>query len=161
DPANGVTTYTYDDQNRMLTITDARGILYLTNQYDAAGRVIKQTQADNSTYLFNWSLTANTTQTHFLASVGPTDTGGRGGVLAVLLSGCFNPATNHFDQGPFNRYDPNCMEGYMPLVDHVDVTDPRGYVRRVVFGNTAMMKSDTHALGQPEEQTTTYAYYSD
>jgi YD repeat-containing protein len=49
----------------------------------------------------------------------------------------------------------------MPLVQQVDVTDPRGYVRRVVFGATGYMASDTYALGQPEQQTFTYAYYAD
>jgi YD repeat-containing protein len=49
----------------------------------------------------------------------------------------------------------------MPLVAQVDVTDPRGYVERVVFGSTGYMISDTHALGQPEQQTVTYSYYAD
>ena len=48
----------------------------------------------------------------------------------------------------------------MPLVAQVDVTDPRGYVRRVVFAS-GYITSDTHALGQPEQQTVTYDYYSD
>ncbi|HEY6971172.1 MAG TPA: RHS repeat domain-containing protein [Candidatus Angelobacter sp.] len=43
----------------------------------------------------------------------------------------------------------------------MDVTDPRGYVRRVQFGATGYMTSDTHAVGQPEQQTATYSYYSD
>src|SRR5258708_25491905 len=42
----------------MLTIKDARGIVYLTNQYDSNGRVIRQTQADNSTYQFGYTLDA-------------------------------------------------------------------------------------------------------
>ena len=43
DPNNGVTEYTYDTANRMLTIKDARNIVYLTNEYDAAGRGIART----------------------------------------------------------------------------------------------------------------------
>jgi len=58
DPNGGVTEYTYDSSNRMLTIKDARGIVYLTNQYDSNGRVIRQTQADNSTYQFGYTLDA-------------------------------------------------------------------------------------------------------
>jgi RHS repeat-associated protein len=56
DPAGGVTEYTYDTSNRMLTIKDARGIVFLTNQYDTNGRVIRQTQADNSTYQFAYTV---------------------------------------------------------------------------------------------------------
>jgi RHS repeat-associated protein len=59
DPAGGVTEYTYDTSNRMLTLKDARGIVFLTNEYDTAGRVTKQTQADNSTYQFAYTLGVN------------------------------------------------------------------------------------------------------
>jgi RHS repeat-associated protein len=59
DPAGGVTQYTYDVNQRMLTLRDARGILYLTHTYDAAGRVATQTQADNTAYLFAYTLDAN------------------------------------------------------------------------------------------------------
>jgi RHS repeat-associated protein len=42
----------------MLTLTDARGITYLTNEYDSAGRVSKQTQADGGTYRFAYIVTS-------------------------------------------------------------------------------------------------------
>lgn len=59
DPNGGVTTYTYDSNNNMQTIKDARGIVYLTNHYDASGRVDLQTQVDGSTYHFAYTLDAN------------------------------------------------------------------------------------------------------
>ncbi len=46
DPAGGITRYTYDVSGNLLAIVDPRGITYLTNEYDAAGRVIRQTLAD-------------------------------------------------------------------------------------------------------------------
>jgi YD repeat-containing protein len=56
DVAGGVTEYSYDPQHRMLTIKDPRNIVYLTNEYDANGRVSKQTQADKTTYQFAYTL---------------------------------------------------------------------------------------------------------
>jgi len=56
DPAGGVTEYTYDTSHRMLTLKDARGIVFLTNHYDANGRVDLQTQADSTTYAFAYTL---------------------------------------------------------------------------------------------------------
>lgn len=55
DPRNGATEYTYDDSHRMLTVKDARGIVYLTNEYDDKGRVVRQTQADATTYQFAYT----------------------------------------------------------------------------------------------------------
>jgi YD repeat-containing protein len=56
DANGGVTEHLYDTSNRMTKITDPRGILYLTNQYDTNGRVIKQTQADSTFFTFAYTL---------------------------------------------------------------------------------------------------------
>ncbi|MBE1161502.1 RHS repeat-associated core domain-containing protein [Dyella acidiphila] len=47
--------YTYDSNNRMLTMQDRRGNVWVTNQYDANGRVTKQTLADNTYYQFGYT----------------------------------------------------------------------------------------------------------
>ncbi len=46
DPMGGITRYTYDANNRLQTMTDPRGTTVATNEYDAAGRLSRQTQAD-------------------------------------------------------------------------------------------------------------------
>lgn len=51
----GITNYTYDAFNQMVAIQDARGNMVLTNQYDNNGRVVKQTQADNTTFQFAYT----------------------------------------------------------------------------------------------------------
>jgi RHS repeat-associated protein len=56
DAAGGVTEYTYDASDRMVTVKDPRGIVFLTNEYDANGRVVRQTQADSTTFEFAYTL---------------------------------------------------------------------------------------------------------
>jgi RHS repeat-associated protein len=72
DANGGVTEYTYDTSDRMVNIKDAKGIIYLTNSYDANGRVLTQTQADNSTYQFAYTLDVNgkVTQTNVTDPLG-------------------------------------------------------------------------------------------
>jgi len=59
DSNNGVTEFTYDSLHQMLTVKDPRGNFYVTNEYNAQGRVQKQTQADNTTFQFAYTLDAN------------------------------------------------------------------------------------------------------
>ncbi len=60
DTGGGTTEYTYDASHRMLTIKDARGIVYLTNEYEpATGRVTKQTQIDGGIYQFAYTTDGN------------------------------------------------------------------------------------------------------
>jgi YD repeat-containing protein len=64
DPAAGVTEYTWAN-NRIASIKDPRNIVFLTNEYNAQSRVIKQTQADGTFYQFAYTLDGqgNVTQT--------------------------------------------------------------------------------------------------
>ncbi|MEU0443789.1 RHS repeat-associated core domain-containing protein [Streptomyces sp. NPDC006186] len=58
DPAGQVSSYTYDGAtNRIKTAKDARGIVYMTNTYDASGRVTQQTLAEGQTYAFAYTQT--------------------------------------------------------------------------------------------------------
>jgi RHS repeat-associated protein len=104
DPAGGVTQSTWDAINtdRLLTITDARGITSLTNEYDAAGRVARQTFADGTSYQFAYTLDVN------------------GKIIQT------------------------------------DVTNPRGYVRRLTFNADGYALTDTRAQGTALAQTMTY-----
>jgi RHS repeat-associated protein len=68
DPAGGITQYTYDANHRLLTITDPRNITFLTNEYDAQGRVIRQTQADAGVFTFEYTVSGG-----FITSTTVTD----------------------------------------------------------------------------------------
>jgi RHS repeat-associated protein len=84
NPNNEVTEYTYNASHQLLTIKDARNLVYLTNEYDSNGRVFRQTQADLTTYQFAYTLDAN-------GKVTQTDlTDPRGNVRRVMFNtdGC-------------------------------------------------------------------------
>ncbi|MGC1614884.1 MAG: DUF6531 domain-containing protein, partial [Candidatus Acidiferrum sp.] len=55
DPNGGITNYTYGSVG-MESISDARGITFLTNQFDSNQRIIRQVQGDGSAYAFNYIL---------------------------------------------------------------------------------------------------------
>jgi RHS repeat-associated protein len=142
DANGGVWTYGYDSLNRMTTIQDPRLITYLTNVYNSAGNVYQQYLADGTSfYQFNWTPTANSQNTHFVG-------GGGSGAPAPYAVIAFRNCTT-------------CNEGFPPLMAQVDVIDPRGDTRRVVFNQNGYTTSDTRAFGQPEQETTTYTYYPD
>jgi RHS repeat-associated protein len=54
DANGGVTNYTYDSLGELLTIQDPRGLVFLTNQYDGNGRIVRQTQPDQTVFQFNY-----------------------------------------------------------------------------------------------------------
>jgi RHS repeat-associated protein len=142
DANSGLWTYGYDTQNRMTTIQDPRLITYLTNTYDGSGHLYRQYLADGTSfYQFNWTFTTNTVNNVFLSS------GGSGGPAPYAVLS-FRACTT-------------CNEGFAPLVSQVSVVDPRGYTRQVIFNQHGYPASDTRALGQPEQETTTYTYYAD
>ncbi|GAB3423524.1 RHS repeat-associated core domain-containing protein [Flindersiella endophytica] len=59
DPHGEVTEYGYDTAGRITTITDARRKTYLTNAYDANGRVHTQTLLGEGTYTFDYQLSTD------------------------------------------------------------------------------------------------------
>ena len=59
NPAGGVTEYSYDVSNRLTQIKDARGIVFLTNEYDTLGRVFRQTLGDSGVYQFAYTTNSN------------------------------------------------------------------------------------------------------
>ncbi|MCA0379074.1 MAG: DUF6531 domain-containing protein [Actinobacteria bacterium] len=59
-PDGGVRAFTYDSGHQMLTATDALGITYLRNEYDSAGRVVKQWDAEQNLRTFAYGNGATT-----------------------------------------------------------------------------------------------------
>lgn len=55
DPAGGIRSFMYGGDHLMLTATDAEGVRYLKNEFDSAGRVVKQWDADDNLRTFDYS----------------------------------------------------------------------------------------------------------
>jgi YD repeat-containing protein len=126
DPAGGVTRYTYTGGG-LATITDPRGIPFLTNEYDGDGRLGRQTQADGGLWRFGYE-----TRTDLVSFAGTVC---RPGELVKLG----------------NAYFP-CPGDTRGRVVAASVLDPRGQLTRSRFNETGYLVSQTDALGQ----TTTF-----
>ncbi|MFK0004325.1 RHS repeat-associated core domain-containing protein [Paenarthrobacter sp. NPDC090522] len=61
EPDGRTRSFTYDGVHQLITATDPLGILYLRNEYDAAGRVVKQWDAEGSERVFTYDDAAKTT----------------------------------------------------------------------------------------------------
>jgi RHS repeat-associated protein len=141
--ACAATTYTYDDAAHMLTVTDGKGITFLTNQYDAQGHVVQQTLADGGQYHFAWT---------------PDNSLQRPILFAGSGSGCDQACQSDVFQF---RNCPDCYTGFTPLMKNVTVTDPLGRRRYVEFGQVGGVVTDIRNQGTTEQQTFSYAYYAD
>jgi RHS repeat-associated protein len=151
NPAGGVTEYTYDASHRMLTVKNPRGITQVTNEYDAEGRVIKQTLANQKTYLFSYTTDAG-------GQITQTDvTDPRGNVRRITFSpngytlsntyalGTAEEQTTTFERDP----DTNLL---------LRVTDPLG--RKTAYSYDAMgnITSITRLAETPDAVTTTFTH---
>jgi RHS repeat-associated protein len=142
DQAGGVTTYVYDAAHRIITITDPRRITYLSNQYDVAGRVIRQTQADGGVWQFDYA-----TQGDSVLQTVLTDPRGNTATHRFDSRGFEQSATDALGQTTSYTYSPissllmavTDALGRVTRFDHdangniVTVTDPAGIVRGFTF----------------------------
>ncbi|MFE4177251.1 RHS repeat-associated core domain-containing protein [Streptomyces sp. NPDC056909] len=75
DPAGMVSRYSYDGtSNRIKTAVDARGITYMSNTFDANGRVKEQTLTEGAKYTFDYTTTG--TGAGRITSANVTEPGG-------------------------------------------------------------------------------------
>ena len=153
DAAGGVTEYTYDSfhGNSLGTVKDARGIIFLTNEYDDKGRLIKQTQADGSTYEFEYTVDANGKITQTLV------TDPRGNIRRVTFNADGYILTDTRALGtPEEQTTIYEREAGTNLV--LSVTDPLG--RKTAHTHDAMgnVTAITRLADTPEAVTTQFTY---
>jgi YD repeat-containing protein len=142
DPAGGVTAYAYDASHRILSITDPRNIAFISNEYDATGRVVRQVQADGGAWAFAYGTAGPTT-----TQTAVTDPGGNVTTHRFSMQGVTLSTTDALGQTTTYEYAP----GTNLLVA---TTDPLGRTIRVVYDASGNMTSATDAGGN----TTTFTY---
>lgn len=130
DPAGGVTRYSYDSAGRILTITDARGITYLTNEYAPLGaeQVVKrQIQADGGVWDFRYLTVPALGLTGVFARTGATITDPRGNTTTYRLDS--NGLTKEIVDalGQSTRLERNARGQVLTI------TDPLGRVSRFEY----------------------------
>src|SRR5215213_2546591 len=151
DPASGVTEYLYDTSNRMTKITDPRSILYLTNTYDTNGRVIKQTQADTTTYLFAYTLGTN-------GKVTQTDvTDPRGNVRRVNFNASGSMITDTYAVGKPEQQTIT-YERQAGTDQILSETDALGRKTAYAYDTRGNVASITRLAGTAGAVTTSYTY---
>jgi RHS repeat-associated protein len=152
DVAGGVTHYTYGPGPTygMLTITDPRGFVGLTNEYDSQGRVIKQTQADGTTFLFAYTLSGGK-----IVSTNLTDPLGTVRQIAFNADGYVTGDTYALGRPEKEKFTYQRAAG-SNLIN--SITDPLGRKTSYTHDAEGRVVSMTRLAGTAGAVTTNYAY---
>jgi RHS repeat-associated protein len=154
DANSGVTSYTYNANQQMLTITDPRGLTFLTNTYAAgsgASRLTSQTQADGTTYQFAYTVDG-------AGKVTQTDvTDPRGTVRRVTFDANGYPLTDTRAYGqPEAQTTTYVRQASTSLV--TSRTDALGRTTAYTYDTAGNVTAVTRLSGTPDAVTTTYTY---
>ncbi|MFD8917445.1 RHS repeat-associated core domain-containing protein [Streptomyces sp. NPDC059569] len=152
DPAGKVSRYTYDGTtNRVRTAVDARGITYMSNTFDAAGRVKEQTLTEGAKYAFEYTQTgagkitsATVTQPGGAVRRVEFDADGYG-VSDTRAHGSTLARKTVYERGSYHRIDA--------------VTDPYGRRTELAYDANGHVTSAKELSGTPQARTTGTAVY--
>ena len=137
--------FTYDANNRITQAKDNAGRI-VGYTYDAQGRLWKITDANGKITEYGYDGTTERMRT-------------------IKDPRLLTYVTNEYDANgriwKQTEADGNFYQFAYTLdgsgkVTQTDITDPRGFIRRVTFNASGRMTSDTRAVGQPEQQQVTY-----
>jgi RHS repeat-associated protein len=146
--------YTYDGNHRMLTMQDRRGNVWVTNQYDANGRVTKQIYADNTAYQFAYATDSNNNVT----TTTVTDSNGNQEQVA------FDPVSNYPSSDTY-AYGTSVSQTTMfkrePSGIPDSETDAMGRTTTYTHDALGNITSVTQLSGTSNAVTTSFTYTSD
>ncbi|MDN4598904.1 RHS repeat-associated core domain-containing protein [Leifsonia virtsii] len=156
-------SFTYDDKHQLLAATDATGALYLKNEYDAQGRVVKQWDVQGNLRRLDYSTPGQTTYTDNLGrkSVYSYDDQSRitkvqhpDGTTAVFGYDDDNNVTRSTDEnGQKTAYT------YDAAGNLLTQTAPDGVVTKYTYTPTGLVATKTDTGGKAgAERTWAYDY---
>ncbi|MFG6935575.1 RHS repeat-associated core domain-containing protein [Burkholderia pseudomallei] len=146
--------YTYDSNNRLLTMQDRRGHVWVTNQYDANGRVTKQTYADNTSYQFAYTADSNNNVT----ATTVTDPNGNQEKVAFDSASGY-PSSDTRAYGTSLAQTTTFIREPSGLVD--SVTDAMGRTTAYTHDALGNVTRITRLSGTSSAVTTNFTYTSD
>jgi RHS repeat-associated protein len=151
DAHGGVTTYTYDTTGNMHSITDPRGVTYLTNTYDSNNRVIQQTLSDGGIYSFAYTTTAagQITQTRV------TDPRGQVRQVTFNADGYVTGDTRALGTA-VQQTTADVRQAGSDLLQ--SMTDPLGRATAFTYDANGNVTSVTRLAGTAQAQTYAYTY---
>ena len=140
--------FTYDGTNRITQAKDniGRTVGY---EYDGAGRLWKVTDARGGVTEYTYDIAHR-----MLTIEDPRN------IVYLENEYDVNGRVEKQTQVDGGEYEFSYTLNGSGQVTQTDVTNPRGYTRRVTFNSDRFMTSDTRALGEAIEQTTTYTRVS-
>lgn len=139
---------TYDGSNRITQAKDniGRTVGY---QYDGSGRVWKVTDARGGVTEYTYDIA------HRMLTIEDPRS-----IVYLENEYDVNGRVERQTQGDGGEYEFSYTLNGSGKVTQTDVTNPRGYTRRVAFNADGFMTSDTRAVGEAIEQATAYTRLS-
>ncbi|WP_079125462.1 RHS repeat-associated core domain-containing protein [Streptomyces lushanensis] len=154
DPAGKISRYTYDGtSNRIRTAVDARGITYMSNTFDADGRVKEQTLTEGAKYTFDYTKTGSGAGRVTAASV--TQPGGA--VRRVEFDGDGYGASDTQAYGSSFARRTVYQRGSYHRIDAV--TDPYGRRTELSYDANGYVTSVKELAGTPQARSSGTTVY--
>lgn len=154
DAEGGVTDYTYDSAHRMRNVRDpvgqTTGRFKVQNEYDATGRIYRQTYADDTTNVFEYVLGSNG------KAVETRVTHGRGDVRRITYNADGYILTDTQAYGTSVQQTRTFVRRADNLIERD--TDSRGRVTRYEYDAVGNVTSLTRMYGTSNATTWRYTY---